>query len=226
VERRLPAQVFVSADFIDRRGRDGFVYLPATPQAALFGGNFIMTNARRDHSDSLTFTVRHTFRKEYPLFAAYTRSRARTNAFLNYSVDVFGFGQEGPGLEAWDAPNRFIAWGMSPLPRLPLIHRLDFAYSVDYRTGYPFSVVNQNQQTLPPYQNYRFPDFLSVNPYIEKRVTLRGYTFAIRGGFDNVLNRRNPSAVNNNVDSTSFLTYSNFDRRTFVGRIRFLGKKK
>jgi len=32
--------------------------------------------------------------------------------------------------------------------------------------------------------------------------------------------------VNNNINSPNFLTFSNVDRRTFVARIRFLGKKK
>jgi hypothetical protein len=185
-----------------------------------------MTNTRQDHSRSLQFVARHTFRKTYPLMVSYTHSRSLTNAVLTYSLDNLAYGLEGPGPYPWDAPNRVLLWGMMPLPRLPLIHKLDFAYSLDWRSGYPFALVNQEQQFLQPLNNMRFPRYFSFSPYIEKRFTLRHYTFALRGGFDNVTSSRNPTAVNNNVSSPNFLTYSNFDRRAFVARIRLLGKKK
>jgi hypothetical protein len=226
LERRLPGDVYASVEYLERRGSDGFIYLPQPPLAGLTGGSFFMSNDRQDHSRSLQFIVRHTFRKTYPLMASYTHSRSVTNAVLTYSIDSLNSGLEGPGPYPWDTPNRFLMWGMAPLPSLPLIHKLDFAYSLDYRSGYPFSLVNQQQQFLQPLNNMRFPRFLSFSPYIEKRFTLRNYNFALRGGFDNVTNSRNPTAVNSNINSPNFLTFSNFDRRTFVGRIRFLGKKK
>lgn len=226
LERRLPGDVYATVEYLQRRGTDGFIYLPQPPLAGLFGGSFVMSNARQDHSNSLQFIVRHTFLKTYPLMASYTHSRAVTNTVLTYSIDNLNSGLEGPGPYPWDSPNRFLAWGMAPLPSLPLIHKLDLAYSLEWRTGYPFSIVNQEQQFLQPLNSVRYPRFFSFSPYIEKRLTLRNYNFALRGGFDNVTNSRNPGAVNNNISSPNFLTFSNFDRRTFVARIRFLGKKK
>jgi hypothetical protein len=226
LERRLPGDVYTTVEYLQRRGIDGFIFLPQPLLAGLTGGPFLMSNARQDHSSSLQFIVRHTFRKTYPLMLSYTRSRSVTNAVLTYSIDNLNSGLEGPGPYSWDVPNRFLAWGMAPLPSLPLIHKLDFAYSLDWRTGYPFSIVNQEQQFLQPLNNVRYPRFFSLSPYIEKRLTLRDYNFALRGGFDNITSSRNPSAVNNNISSPNFLTFSNFDRRTFVARVRFLGKKK
>jgi len=226
LERRLPGDVYATVEYLQRRGTDGFIYLPRPALAGLTGGSFLMSNVRQDHSSSLQFIVRHTFRKTYPLMASYTHSRSVTNAVLTYSIDNLNSGLEGPGPYPWDSPNRFLAWGMAPLPSLPLIHKLDFAYSVDWRTGYPFSIVNQEQQFLQPLNNVRYPRFFSFSPYIEKRITLRNYNFALRGGCDNITSSRNPGAVNNNISSPNFLTFSNFDRRTFVARIRFLGKKK
>ncbi|HLX76218.1 MAG TPA: carboxypeptidase regulatory-like domain-containing protein [Terriglobales bacterium] len=226
VERRLPGDVYFSVEYLDRRGNNGFVYLPQPAAAGLTGGAFVMSNTRQDHSHSLQFIARHTFRKAYPLMVSYTHSRSVSNAVLTYSLDSLSYGLEGPGPYPWDAPNRVLLWGMAPLPSLPLIHKLDFAYSLDYRTGYPFSLLNQEQQFLQPLNNMRFPRFFSFSPYIEKRFTLRRYNFALRGGFDNVTSSRNPTAVNNNINSPNFLAFSNFDRRAFVARIRFLGKKK
>lgn len=226
LERRLPGNVYFTVEYLDRRGDNGFIYLPQPAAAGLTGGTFVMSNTRQDHSHLLQFIARHTFRKAYPLMVSYTHSRSVSNAVLTYSLDSLSYGLEGPGPYPWDAPNRVLLWGLAPLPSLPIIHKLDFAYSLDYRTGYPFSLLNQEQQFLPPLNNMRFPRFFSFSPYIEKRFTLRHYNFALRGGFDNVTSSRNPTAVNNNINSPNFLTFSNFDRRAFVARVRFLGRKK
>ena len=226
LDRRLPGNVYLTVEYMQRRGTDGFVYLPQPAAAGLTGGSFLMSNARQDHSSSLQFIVRHTFRKTYPLMVSYTHSRSLTNAVIGYNLDNLSYGLQGPGPYPWDTPNRVLLWGMAPLPRLPLIHKLDFAYSLDYRSGYPFSIVNQEQQYLQPLNNMRFPRYFSFSPYIEKRFTLHGYNLALRGGFDNVTSSHNPTAVNNNINSPNFLTYSNFDRRAFVARVRLLGKKK
>lgn len=226
LERRLPRDVYLTVEYMQRRGTDGFVYLPQPAAAGLTGGSFLMSNARQDHSSSLQFIARHTFRKSYPLMVSYTHSRSVTNAVIGYNLDNLSYGLQGPGPYPWDTPNRLLLWGMAPLPSLPLIHKLDFAYSLDWRSGSPFSLVNQEQQFLLPLNNMRFPRWFSFSPYIEKRFTLHGYNLALRGGFDNVTSSRNPTAVNNNVNSPTFFTFSNFDSRAFVARIRFLGKKK
>ena len=223
LEQELPGSVYFRAEFMDRRGTRGFVYVPQGPS---FNGEFLMTNDKQDHYHSLQLTVRHTFRKTYPVFAAYTRSSAKTNAVLDYNVDTLAFVQQGPGPLPWDTPNRFISWGLLPTFSFPIFHKFDFAYSMEWRTGYPFSAVNQNQQLVFPLEGFRFPSFFSFNPHLEKRFHLWGYSWAVRGGFENVTNHSNPGVVNNNIDSPLFRTFSNFDRRTFTARVRFLGRKK
>jgi hypothetical protein len=119
-----------------------------------------------------------------------------------------------------------------------LIKRLDFGYSAEYRTGFPFYVVNNQQQfatlagtqTSAPYF-LRFPQYFVLNPHIEKRFHAFGFYWALRGGFDNITGRKNYSNVNNDVDaqcqscSNHFLAFSNYSGRAFTARIRFLGKK-
>jgi len=223
VERKLPGNVSLRVEFLQRRGNHGFVYVP---QVSPLGGDFRLTNNRREHYTSLSLTARYTLAKSYPFLFSYTRSRALSNAVLDFNVDQVAFGAQGPGPLAWDVPHRFIAWGMAPLPSLPLIHKLDFAFSLDVHSGYPFSAVNQFQQIVPPLQGFRYPTFFSFNPYLEKRLHFWKYDFAVRGGFDNVTSHQNPGAVNNNVNSAQFHQFSNFDRRTFTARLRLLGKKK
>jgi hypothetical protein len=93
------------------------------------------------------------------------------------------------------------------------------------RSGFPFAIVNQQQQLVAPPGAYRFPTYITVNPHIEKRFHAMGFYWALRGGFDNITNRQNPYTVNNILGSPQYLQFSNFDRRAFTARIRFLGRK-
>ncbi|MFI5088416.1 MAG: hypothetical protein ACHP7I_08480, partial [Terriglobales bacterium] len=108
----------------------------------------------------------------------------------------------------------------------------DFGYSMEYRTGFPFFLVNDQQQLaslqgmpspIPVY--LRFPRYFFLNTHIEKRFHAFGYYWAIRGGFNNITGRKNYGLVNNDVNSPQFLTFSGYEGRGFTGRIRFLGRK-
>ncbi len=108
---------------------------------------------------------------------------------------------------------------------MPLVKKFDFAYSLDCRSGFPFSVVNEQQQLVGALNSHRFPAYFTLNTHVERRFTLFSYYLALRAGFNNVTNRENPSLVNNNVDSPQFLTFGGTQHRAFTGRIRFLGRK-
>ena len=86
-------------------------------------------------------------------------------------------------------------------------------------------MVNQLQQFVGAPDSRRFPAFFTLNAQAEHRFRWHHYQFAVRVGMDNVTGRKNPITVNNNIDSPEFLTFSNFRKRTFNGRIRFLGRK-
>jgi hypothetical protein len=217
VEQKLPEQIFVKAEFIRRAGRDGLVY--NTPGGAS-GTDFLLQNTRHDHYYSFKIDLRRSFHQRYIVTASYMRSSSTTNQVLDYSLDNLITSPQVPGPYPWDAPNRFLAWGL-----LPLIKGFDLAYSVEVRSGFPFGVVNQQQQLVLPPGAYRFPTYITVNPHLEKRFHALGFYWALRGGFDNITNRHNAYTVNNVVGSPQYLQFSNFDRRAFTARIRFLGRK-
>ena len=75
---------------------------------------------------------------------SYIRSKSHTSQVLDFNVDNPVFGTQAPGPYAWDAPNRFLSWGF-----LPLVKGFDFGYSMEYRTGFPFYLVNDQQQLAP-----------------------------------------------------------------------------
>ncbi|HKS83539.1 MAG TPA: hypothetical protein VJR23_18685, partial [Candidatus Acidoferrales bacterium] len=228
LERRLPASVYMKVEFLEKRGYDGFDYvdenLAISPNGLPSSGTFTLQNGKQDKFDSATFSFRRTFRQQYPLFFAYTRSRAHSNAVLDSTLDVPFYSLQFAGPLPWDAPNRVQSWGAAPF-RLPIIHALEFDYSFDWRTGYPYNVINLEQELVELPGRARFPDSASLNLHIEKRFHAFGYEWALRAGFNNITNRQDPLVVDNNIDSPTFGAFSNFNRRAFTGRIRFLGRK-
>ena len=180
-----------------------------------------MASNKNDTYDSVSLTAHKRLGGSHELFASYARALARSTAVLDFSLVNPLFAQQAGGPLNWDAPNRFISWGF-----LPITHKLDFAYSLDYRTGFPFSVVNNSQQLVGSPNQRRFPDYFVLNTHLEHRFRLRGYEFALRLGFNNVTGRHNPGLVNNNVDSPEFLRFAALQHRALAGRIRFLGKSK
>jgi hypothetical protein len=139
---------------------------------------------------------------------------------LDFSLDNAIFSPQAGGRFPWDSPNRVLTWGI-----LPLIRKFDVAYSLDWRDGYPFGVVNQNQQLVGSPSSHRFPAYFSLNLFLERRIRLLGFLWALRAGFDDITDRRNPSAVNSNIDSPTFLTFGGFQSRALTGRVRLLGRK-
>lgn len=217
LEQKLPAQVFLKAEFLRRRGRDALVY--NTPVGA-HGTDFLLQNTRQDDYTAFKLDLRHTFRQRYVVTASYVRSSSTSNQVLDYSLDSLLVSPQVPGPYPWDTPNRFIGWGL-----LPLVKGFDFAFSVEIRSGFPFAILNQQQQLVLPPGVYRFPTYSTLNPHLEKRFHAAGFNWALRGGFENILNSQNPYTVDNIRGSPQFLRFSNFDRRAFTARIRFLGRK-
>ncbi len=222
LEKKLPAAIYLKAEFLDRRGARGFVYdlAPTTP------GNFILQNTRDDSYHALQITLRHNFRETYMLMGSYTRSSAHTNQALDFNVDNPILSPQQPGPYSWDAPNRFLSWGYFPLFKMPIIHQLEVAYSMEARTGFPFNLLTDQQQLIGKPGAQRFPEYFSLNLQLEKRFHLFGYYLALRGGFDNINGRCNPFVVDNIIDPTHPQpTFTACEGRAFTSRIRLLGRK-
>jgi outer membrane receptor protein involved in Fe transport len=177
-------------------------------------------NTRSDRYDALTLTARRAFKTEYLLFASYTRSSARTSAVLDFTLDSPLFSPQQGGPLDWDAPHRLISWGW-----MPLVKKFNLAYSVEWRSGYPFSVFNNDRRLVEEANTRRFPDFFSLNLHGERRFRLLSFNLALRAGFNNITDNQNATVVNNNINSTQFLQFSGVQGRVFTARIRFLGRK-
>jgi carboxypeptidase family protein len=219
LERRLPGRVYARVDFLSRHGTNVWAYEPQT------NGTFLLGHQKTDRYDGAEITVRKEFKRGYPMLVSYTRSNARSNESIDFGIDNFTSGTQAAGPLPWDAPNQITSWGSTPLPSLWKFKKFDFAYSLLYRTGFPFATVNNFDQIVNPPGVFRLPHFFTLNPAIEKKFTFHGYRWAARVGIENVTNSANAPAVDNDVDSPTFGTLFGQAHRTFNGRIRLLGKQ-
>jgi len=225
LEKKLPAAIYLKAEFMEKRGTRGFVYNTLSGASGGNFENFALQNTRDDRYDAFQLSLRRSFSKSYMIMGSYTRSRSRSNQVLDFNVDNPILSPQAAGPYPWDAPNRLLSWGLLPFVKLPVIKSLDVAYSMEARSGFPFNLVNDQQQLVEAPGSRRFPTYYSLNLHLEKRFRLFGFYWALRGGFNNITDHKNPFVVNNDVSSTQFLTFSAFNRRAFTSRIRFLGRK-
>ena len=221
IEQKLPAAIYASASFLDKHGTDVLVYNNPAPPPAL-SGTYSLGNSREQNYHSVNVTARHTFERGYVLFGSYTRSYAHTNAALEYVPTLSVLGPQAGGPLPWDAPNRLLSWGWLPVPKLK---SWDLVYTVDWRTGFPFTSIDANQQVVGEPGSMRFPDYFSFSPGLEWKFHFHGSYFGLRGVIENISDRQNPAVVNDVVDSPQYGTFSVPEGRAFTARIRLISSK-
>jgi hypothetical protein len=218
-EQRFGANTIVSIQLLARNEHHGLVYETLSP--GHIGSDFRLQTTRQDKYRAITLSARHTFANTAELFGSYTRSRANTNQDLDPFLGNLYFAPQQPGPLSWDAPNRFLTWGSTPTS----LWELFFSYLMEYRTGYPFSVINQQQFLIGPPNSHRFPDYFNLTLALEKKFRFSHRVFAIRVAAINILNRENPDVVVNNIDAPNYLTFSGGQGRAITARLRFVGRK-
>jgi hypothetical protein len=235
VERALPFGFYARVGYMHRQSSNAFQFVaPGTvfTPMSFSGAQFELMNGRRDRYDAGDFTLRRTFAGKYEWFLGYTRSRARTSAALEYSLTNPIYGPQAAGPLSWDAPNRVHMWGWLPLPNASLPDFLKFTtrhtmlqYMVEYRTGFPFNVVDENGFLYGPPEAGRLPGYFNLNLHLERQFHALHYLWAWRVGVNNLTNSGNPNYVNNVIGTPAFLTYGRGSPRAFTMRLRMLGRK-
>jgi hypothetical protein len=235
VEHKLPSAFYLRTGYMHRVGNRGFTFLPDFSPALLTQGGaapYVLSNSRRDRYDAFDVSIRHTFAGRFEWFAGYTRSSSRSDAAVDFSLENPIFAPQMPGPNRWDAPNRVHMWGWAPLPGSLLPHALRFltnattaAYLVEYRTGFPFSVVDEDGFLVGGANSARLPGYFDINLHLERQFHALHYLWAWRFGVNNLTNNGNPNYVNNVIGTPVFLTYGRGQARAFAVRLRLLGHK-
>jgi hypothetical protein len=213
LEQHLPKKIILGINGIRKRGDDGLGY---TASATL--GEYDLTNSRRDSYTAATVSVRQRFGEQYEWMASYTRSRAWSTEVIDLNVDQPLEVTNNTGPVNWDTPNRFVSWAYLPTRW----KNWSVAYSVEARTGFPYSETNDAGEIVGAINSQRFPYYLSLNIHPEWKFVLLGRRWALRGGFNNITNHANPTVVQAIPGMPVQLLGS--EGRHFVFRLRWLGK--
>jgi hypothetical protein len=234
IEQQLPRMIQARVNFVSRRGSRGFTYINGVDCNCIdipklfdgvtnpeFDAIYRLSSQRRDRYNALEITLRQPIRQKYEWMFSYSRSRARSNAVVDQSIDEPLLIEDNAGALPWDTPNRFLSWGYLPTP----FEKWSVAYLAEYRSGFPFSVQDTNGQVVGAVNQLRYPAFFELNLHLERRVAFHGHWWAVRGGFNNITNHKNPNVVNNVVGSPEFLRMFGGQSRAFNVRVRWLGKQ-
>ena len=218
-EQKLGSNTFTGVTLLRRVEGHGFAFEDTQP-APLggLGGRLLFQDHRCDRYSSAEVWARHVFKNKAEIYGDYIRSSARSNEALDYSLITPYFVPQVPGPLLWDAPNRLISWGRSPVP----LWSLFLTYRLEYRSGFPFDDVNEQQQLIHAPGQFRFPNYFELDVGLEKRFRFHGQTWALRASAINATDHDNPNVVNTLVSPFAF---AGGQHRAFTGRLRLVGTK-
>ena len=129
-------------------------------------------------------------------------ARGDLNDFANYlgSFPVPIIRPNQFGNLAADLPNRFLTWGVVPLPA-----GFRIAPLIEFRSGFPYAVTDACQNYVGVPNAQRFPTFISVDSRFSKDVKMNPkYTVRLSVSGYNLTNHFNPEAIHNNVADPAF----------------------
>ena len=203
---------------IDREGSHELIVDPV-----LFGptaGALVLSSRGHSSYRGVEAGVHLSYGERADLNTSYVRAVARAdlNALTTYfdavPSPVVGQNQYAPAPA--DVPNRLFARG-----RLMPTNRWLLIGIFDWRTGLPYSVVDQNLDFMGARNSQRFPTFLRLETGIERRFKILKLQPWIGVRVWNTLNSFLPTDVQANVASPAFGSFYNSEYRQFRIQIRF-----
>jgi hypothetical protein len=212
-DERFFDHTFAGLSFLLRESRNGDAW------NAQSTGALVLESNRNDRYVAGEAWVRHAFSENAQISIDYTRSRASSNEVLDPTLAQLILAPQQPGALLWDSPNRIVSSGWTPLP----IWSLLLSGFLEYHTGFPFSIVNEQQQLVGGPNSIRYPNYLSLNLGLEKRFKFGRREWAVRVTAVNVTGHNNPDSVINNIDAGPiFLKYGGGQHRAVTARIRLV----
>src|SRR5689334_19857519 len=219
VDHQISQRLLLRFGYEDRSTRRDFVIEP-TANALL------LQNNGRSRYREFQAVARFRFQEGRNIFLSYVRSEARGN--LNDFNTYFGnlkhavIRPDEYGTQPFDAPNRLLFWGDFGLP-----HDVVLTPVVDWHTGFPFSLVNEQQDFVGPRdEGGRFPNLMTLDLLVMKglKIKFRGKEHKGRAGFTifNITNHWNPRDVQNNIASGQFGTFFNSPDRSIRLKFEFV----
>ena len=212
-DQRAGDRWLFKANYLRRNGRDEFIIDPGEPGEP---GNSTLDLSSRGRSRywELELTTRYAL-ADTELFFTYVRSQAKAD--LN-ALDRFYGNFRNPIIRAnefsladTDVPHRFLFRGSVGLPG-----GLKVSPVLEVRTGFPYSLVDENQDFVGRRNlGGRFPRLVSLDVDVQRRVTIGKLKARIGFRVFHVFNNFAPRDVQRNVHAPRFGTFSNSLDRQF-----------
>jgi TonB dependent receptor len=184
---------------------DGLVILnPVAPDPETNLGAHLLSGTGGARYRQFEMSARFRVGETRQLMFSYIRSKGRgdLNDFGSF-LGTFPFPIVRPnqfGNSPADLPNRFLTWGLVQLP-----WQFRVAPVIEYRSGFPYIVVNADQDYVGIPNSRRFPTFLSVDSRVSKDFQVHPqYAVRLSVSAFNLTNHFNPEAVHPNVADPAF----------------------
>jgi hypothetical protein len=202
---------------IDRRGDHELLVVPL---GTMQGAQLRLASTGRSRYREAEVAVHYTLGSRMDLNLSYVRSKARadTNAFTSYfdSVRWPIVGENAYAPARADAPHRMLLRSrVLPTPTWL------FVTVIDWRSGLPYSTVNEALDFVGPRQARRFPQYVRTELGLEHRFQIKKWRPWIGVRVDNALQAWLPSDVQANISSPAFGTFYNSEYRQFRIQLRF-----
>lgn len=217
VDHRFNPVWAVHAGLVVRSGRDELVLNTASTDA---GRVLRLSSTGRSAYREAEVSVHYTRGSQTDVTVSYVRSVARSNlnaltAFYDSVLaPVVGADDYAPASTA--VPHRLLTrWRTTPLQNWRLVGTLD------WRTGLPYSVVDEWLDFVGSRNRRRFPTYVRLDAGIEHRFTFGKRRPWIGVRVDNALSSFLPSDVQANISSPAFGTFYNSEYRQARIQVRF-----
>ncbi len=226
VDHQVTQRLLLRLGYEERNTRRDFVIEPVVNQVTGAGSVLLLQNTGRSRYRELQAVARFRFQEGRNIFLSYVRSQARGN--LNDFNTYFGnlrhavIRPDEYGRLPFDTPSRLLFWGDFGLP-----YAIVATPVVDWRSGFPFSLLNEQQDYVGPRNDGgRFPPLVTLDLLVTKGVAIpfRGKKYKGRAGLTifNITNHWNPRDVQNNLASEQFGTFYNSPGRSLRLKFEFV----
>src|SRR5215213_984161 len=219
LDHQATEQLLLRVGYEERSTRRDFVLEPTATA-------LLLLNNGRSRYREFQALARFRFQEGRNIFLSYVRSQSRGN--LNDFNTYFGNQKHAVirpdeyGRQPFDAPHRMLFWGDFAAPFNTVLTPV-----VDWRSGFPFSIINEDQDIVGPRNaGGRFPRLLTLDLLVMKalKIRFRGKEYKGRAGFTvfNITNHWNPRDIQNNIASPQFGTFYNSADRSVRLKFEFV----
>jgi len=200
--------------------REGRHELIVAPIAAESGIERRLSSDGRSSYRDVEVGAKYTRGSVMDVEATYTRSRSEgdLNVLTNFFDAVLTpiVGDNTYARLSTDVPHRVLVRGrVMPAPKWLVLGVFD------WRTGVPYSVVNETLDFEGPRNELRFPNYGRLELGVERRIKILKFQPWVGVRFSNVLGQFLPEDVQNNTASPFFGTFYNAEPRRLRLQVRF-----